>query len=190
MGRIVVTEFISVDGVIEDPGGSENSGLGGWAFDFDRGDSGNKFKLDETMGSEALLLGRVTYEGFAQAWPSRKDPQGFADKFNNMPKYVVSKTLKDPSWNNTTVLDGDVVEQVTALRDRLDGDIVVHGSGTLARELIANDLVDQFNMMFFPVILGRGKKLFGEDEDKRKLRVTESHTFGDQGVYGLVLQRA
>ena len=190
MGRIVVTEFISVDGVIEDPGGNEKSGLGGWAFEFDRGDAGNKFKLDETMASEALLLGRVTYEGFAAAWPSRKDDAGFADKFNNMPKFVVSKTLKDPSWTNTTVLAGDVVEEVSAVRDRLEGDIVVHGSGTLARELLANDLVDQLNLMFFPVVLGRGKKLFGDSEDKIKLRVSESHTFGDQGVYGLVLQRA
>src|ERR687897_3473275 len=122
MARIVVTEFISLDGVIEDPGGSEDFRHGGWAFEFSRGDEGDKFKLDETMGSDALLLGRVTYQGFADAWPSRDGE--FADKFNGMPKYVVSSTLKDPEWNNSTVLEGDVVEAVTHVRDEVDGDIV------------------------------------------------------------------
>src|ERR671916_28314 len=115
MGKIVVTEFVSLDGVMEDPGGSENFEHGGWSFEFSRGDEGDKFKLDETMGSEALLLGRVTYQGFAEAWPSREGE--FADKFNEMPKYVVSSTLKDPEWTNTTVLDGDVEEQVSKVRD-------------------------------------------------------------------------
>jgi dihydrofolate reductase len=110
MGRIIVTEFISVDGVVEDPGGSENFKYGGWTFEFSRGEEGDQFKLEETLDSEALLLGRVTYEGFADAWPSRDGD--FADKFNNMPKYVVSSTLKDPEWTNSTVLDGDVAESV------------------------------------------------------------------------------
>src|SRR3954463_1837455 len=110
MGRIVVTEFVSLDGVVEDPGGSEDFKYGGWSFEIDRGDGGNKFKLDETMDAEALLLGRVTYEGFADAWPQRDGE--FADKFNNMPKYVVSSTLANPEWTNTTVLDGDLVEAV------------------------------------------------------------------------------
>src|SRR6476620_9574024 len=124
MGRIVVTEFMSLDGVVEDPGGAEDYKYGGWSFEYSRGDDGDRFKLDETMDSEALLLGRKTYEGFADAWPSREGE--FADKFNGMPKYVVSSTLKDPTWSNTTVLDGDgdVAEQVAELSERLDGEIV------------------------------------------------------------------
>src|ERR687897_3323620 len=126
MARIVVTEFVSLDGVIEDPGGAEDFRHGGWSFEFDRGAEGNEFKLDETLGSAALLLGRKTYEGFAAAWPSREGE--FADKFNTMSKYVVSSTLEDPGWNNTTVLKGDVAEAVARVRDQVDGDIVVHGS--------------------------------------------------------------
>ena len=134
MGRIVVTEFISLDGVIEDPGGAEDFKHGGWSFEISRGDEGDKFKLDETMASEALLLGRVTYEGFAAAWPSRDGE--FADKFNTMPKYVVSSTLGDPEWNNTTVLSGDVAEAVAKLKAEQDGDIVVHGSAQLVQALL------------------------------------------------------
>jgi dihydrofolate reductase len=121
MGKIVVSEFITVDGVVEDPGGAEGFDRGGWAFKYERGPEGDKFKLDEVMASDALLLGRVTYEGFAAAWPSRTDDVGFADKFNSMPKYVVSNTLKDPSWNNSTVLDGDLAEAVTGLKQQFDG---------------------------------------------------------------------
>src|SRR5688572_10671093 len=136
MGRIVVTEFASLDGVVEDPGGSEDFKYGGWSFEFDRGDDGDRFKLDETMDSEALLLGRVTYEGFAEAWPSREGE--FADKFNVMPKYVVSSTLTKPEWTNSTVLaPGDLVEAVSKLRKETDGDLVVHGSVQLAQTLIA-----------------------------------------------------
>src|SRR5215211_1599408 len=122
MGRIVVTEFVSLDGVMEDPGGAENFRHGGWSFAIERGDEGNEFKLEETLSSEALLLGRVTYEGFAEAWPSREGE--FADKFNTMPKYVVSSTLEEPEWNNSTVLRGDVAEEVAKLKEELDGDIV------------------------------------------------------------------
>jgi dihydrofolate reductase len=129
MTRIIVTEFVSLDGVMEDPGGAEDFEYGGWTFEIDRGDEGNQFKLDETMATEALLLGRRTYEGFAAAWPSREGE--FADKFNSMPKYVVSSTLKDPDWNNTTVLSGDVVEEVSKLKGEQSGDLVVHGSGQL-----------------------------------------------------------
>jgi dihydrofolate reductase len=184
MGRIVVTEFVSLDGVMEDPGGSEDFRHGGWSFEFSRGEEGDKFKLDETMQSDALLLGRKTYEGFADAWPSRDDE--FADKFNSMPKYVVSSTLKDPEWTNSTVLDGDVKEEVSKLRqDGPQGDIVVHGSAQLVQTLIENDLVDELRLMVFPVVLGGGKRLFGDTSDKKGLRLKDSKTVGD-GVAILV----
>ena len=179
MGRIVVTEFISIDGVIEDPGGGEDFKHGGWSFEISRGDEGNKFKLDETMASEALLLGRVTYEGFAAAWPDREDEAGFADKFNSMPKYVVSSTLSDPDWENTTVLSGDAADEVSKLKEEQDGDIVVHGSAQLVQALVDDDLVDEFRLMVFPVVLGGGKRLFGETEDKKPLRLADSKTVGD-----------
>jgi dihydrofolate reductase len=177
MGRIVVTEFMSLDGVIEDPGGAEDFKYGGWSFEFDRGDAGNKFKLDETMGSAALLLGRVTYEGFAEAWPQRDGE--FADKFNTMPKYVVSSTVDGSEWANTTVLNGDVAEAVRRVRDEVDGDIVVHGSGRLVQTLVENDLVDRFHLMVFPVVLGAGQRLFGETSAKKPLRLVSSETVGD-----------
>jgi dihydrofolate reductase len=177
MGRIVVTEFISLDGVIEAPGGGEDYKYGGWTFEIDRGDEGNQFKLDETMSSAALLLGRRTYEGFAAAWPERDGE--FADKFNTMPKYVVSSTLRDPEWTNSTVLSGDVVDEVTNLKTEQDGDIVVHGSAQLVRSLIENDLVDELRLMVFPVVLGTGKRLFGETTDKKRLKLSSSTVVGD-----------
>jgi dihydrofolate reductase len=187
VGRIVVTEFVSLDGVMEDPGGSENFKHGGWSFAFDRGDAGDKFKLDETVSSEALLLGRVTYEGFAEAWPSREGE--FADKFNAMPKYVVSSTLEEPEWNNSTVLKGDVVEEVAKLKQESDGDIVVHGSARLAQTLVEHGLVDELRLMVFPVVLGSGKRLFGETSDKKPLRLVDSKVVGD-GVAILVYEPA
>jgi dihydrofolate reductase len=184
MGRVVVTEFVSLDGVMEAPGG-EDFKYPGWSFEFDRGDEGNKFKMDEVLESEALLLGRVTYEGFAAAWPSREGD--FADKFNNMPKYVVSSTLENPEWNNTTVLQGDAVAAVAKLKQDVDGDIYVHGSCRLAQTLIEHDLVDELHLMVFPVVLGTGKRLFGETSDKKPLRLTDSKTVGE-GVAILVYQ--
>jgi dihydrofolate reductase len=183
MGRIVVTEFLSLDGVMEDPGGAEDFKYGGWSFEFSRGDDGDKFKLDEALQSEALLLGRVTYEGFADAWPSREGE--FADKFNTMPKYVVSSTLEDPEWTNSTVLDGDVADSVSKLRDEVDGDIVVHGSAQLAQTLLEHDLVDEMRLMVFPVVLGSGRRLFGETSDKKPLQLVDSKAVGD-GVTILV----
>ena len=177
MGRIAVTEFISLDGVIEDPGGSEDFKYGGWSFEIERGEEGDRFKLDEAMNADALLLGRKTYEGFAAAWPSRDGE--FADKFNSMPKYVVSSTLKDPDWTNSTVLDGDVAEEVSQLREEVDGEIVVHGSAQLVQALVEHGLVDELRLMVFPVVLGTGKRLFGETGDKRRLRLADSKTVGD-----------
>ena len=167
MGRIVVTEFVSLDGVVEDPGGSEDFRHGGWSFEFNRGEDGDKFKLDEALESQALLLGRVTYEGFAAAWPSRQG--AFADRFNTMPKYVVSSTLEEAEWNNSTVLKGNVVEEVSTLRQRTDGDIVVHGSARLVQTLLEHDLVDELRLMVFPIVLGSGKRLFGHTTDKKLL---------------------
>jgi dihydrofolate reductase len=186
MGRIVVTEFISVDGIVEDPGGSEDFKYGGWAFDFSRGDQGDQFKLDETMASDALLLGRVTYEGFAEAWPQRDGE--FAEKFNNMPKYVVSSTLTAPEWTNSTVVGGDLGEAVERLKGEHDCDIVVHGSVQLARELLDRDLVDELRLMVFPVVLGGGKQLWGETSDKKGLKLVDSKVVGD-GVAIMVYGR-
>jgi len=187
MGRIVVTEFVSLDGVMEAPGGGEGYRHAGWTFKINRGEEGDKFKLDETRKADALLLGRVTYEGFAAAWPSRSGE--FADKFNNMPKYVVSSTLKDPEWNNSTVLSDDVVEEVSKLREGPHEEIQVAGSRQLAQTLLEHDLVDELRLMVFPVVLGAGKRLFGETSDKKRLRLTESRTVGD-GVAILIYERA
>ena len=177
MARIVVTEFVSLDGVVEDPGGAEDFKHGGWTFEIDRGEDGDRYKLDEALEADALLLGRKTFEGFAAAWPSMTGE--FADKFNAMPKYVVSSTLKEPQWNNSTVLKGDVVEEVSKLRQGPEGDIVVHGSAQLVQTLVENDLVDELRLMVFPVVLGSGKRLFGEMGDKKRLRLTDSKTVGD-----------
>jgi len=186
MGRIVVTEFVSLDGVMQAPGGGEQFKHAGWTFKIDRGQEGNKFKLDETLSSAALLLGRVTYQGFAAAWPSMKNE--FADKFNSMPKYVVSSTLEKATWNNSTVLRGNVVEEVSKLKQKLNGDIVVHGSARLVQTLVEHDLVDELRLMVFPVILGTGKRLFGETSDKKGLRLKTSKTVGD-GVAILIYER-
>jgi dihydrofolate reductase len=185
--RIVVTEFVSIDGVMEAPGG-EDFKYPGWTFEFDRGDDGNQFKLDETMSADALLIGRRTYESFAGAWPEREGE--FADKFNAMPKFVVSTTLTDPEWNNTTVLDGnDVVGEVRRLKDEFDGELQVPGSHRLVQELTANDLVDQVNLMVFPVILGTGKKAFEELPDRRRMRLKDSKVVGE-GIAVLIFERA
>ena len=186
--RIVVTEFVSLDGVMEAPGGEPDFRYPGWTFEFDRGDDGNQFKLEETEAADALLLGRRTYESFAGAWPQREG--AFADKFNSMPKFGVSTTLEDPEWNNTTVLSsGDATADVRKLKEEFDGELQVPGSHRLVQELIASDLVDQINLMVFPVILGTGKKAFDETPDRRKLRLKESKVVGD-GVAVMIYERA
>src|SRR5919108_1619582 len=186
MGKLVVTEFVSLDGVMQAPGGEEFK-YPGWSFQFDRGEDGDQFKLEETLETEALLIGRITYESFAGAWPQREGP--FAEKFNSMPKYVFSSTLENPEWNNTTVLKGDPVEQAAKLKQELDGDIYIHGSRRLAQTLIENDLVDELHLMIFPVVLGTGKRLFGETSDKKRLKLTSSKTVGD-GVAILIYKPA
>ena len=160
MGRIVVSEFVSLDGVMEDPGGSEGTPSGGWAFKFERGADGDAYKLEELRDAEAMLLGRVTYEGFAAAWPSITDEQGFAERMNGMPKYVVSSTLERADWQNSTILPGDPVAEATALRGRLAGNILVAGSTSLVHTLHDAGLVDEYRLMIYPTVLGSGKRLF------------------------------
>ncbi len=188
MGKLVVTEFVSIDGVFEDPGGSESYEHGGWTFEYDRGDEGNQFKLDELMNAEVQLLGRVTYEGFAAAWPTRDGP--FADKLNNDPKVLVSTTVTDPSWQNTTVVSDNVAEEIAKLKDETDGSILVSGSGKLVATLLEANLVDELRLMVFPTILGRGKRAFPDGIDRLKFRLTESRTVGPDGVQVQVYERA
>jgi dihydrofolate reductase len=190
MGKVVVTEFITLDGVIQDPGGTGEMERGGWSFDYDRGEEGDKFKLDELMASDAQLLGRITYEGFAEAWPTMEDEQGFADKMNSMPKHVVSTTIKDPSWDNTTVISEDVPDQVAKLKDQYEGDILIAGSAKLIQTLVENDLVDEWRLMFFPEVLGEGKRLFDGGLPRRKLKLTDDRALGPDGIRLLTYERA
>jgi dihydrofolate reductase len=177
MGKLVVSQFITVDGVVEDPGGSEGSRFGGWAFQFDRGAEGDKFKFDEVVAAGALLLGRRTYEGFAAAWPSRQGE--FADMFNTMPKYLVSSTVVNPEWNNTRVVGTDLTAAVERIRTEVDGDILVNGSVRLVDELLARDLVEEWRLMVFPIVLGAGLRLFREGASPRRLRLTEARPAGE-----------
>jgi dihydrofolate reductase len=183
VGRVVVSQFVTVDGVFEDPGGSEGHERGGWALQFDRGEDGDRFKLDEVMASDALLLGRVTYEGFAAAWPTRDGE--FADKFNGMQKYVVSSTIGEPEWNNTKVV---TVDDVAALRDADGGDILVNGSAQLVDELLGRDLVDELRLMVFPTVLGSGRRLFGDTGASKRFQLVESRAVGPEGVTVLIYQ--
>ncbi len=188
MGRIVVTEFISLDGVIEAPGGGEDYKHGGWTFEVERGPEGDRFKLDELFEAEAQLLGRRTYEGFAAAWPQMEDEAGFAEKMNGMPKYVVSSTLESADWNNSTVLGGELTAEIARIKDEVDGAILVAGSAQLVQGLLVNDLVDELRLMVFPVVLGSGKRLFGENPDKLSLKLASSTTVGD-GIAILTYER-
>jgi dihydrofolate reductase len=187
MGKLVVTEFVTLDGVIEDPGG-QHGGRGGWAFKFEQGAEGQKFKFDELVASDAQLLGRVTYEGFAAAWPTMEGTGEFGEKMNEMPKFVVSTTLENPEWNNTTVLKGDLAEEVGKLKEQFAGDILVAGSATLVQSLLAHDLVDEVHLMVFPILLGGGKRLFADGVDTTSLQLVDTKSTGD--VVTLTLRRA
>jgi dihydrofolate reductase len=161
MGRLVVSEFVTLDGVFEDPGGSEGTEFGGWAFQFERGSMGDEFKLDELRASEALLLGRVTYEGFARAWPAMEGGGEFGERMNSMAKYVVSSSLAGPEWRNSSVLDPSQLDgRVAQLKQELAGDILVIGSGRLVRALTERGLVDELRLMVYPLALGKGRRLF------------------------------
>jgi dihydrofolate reductase len=196
MGKIVVTEFVSMDGVMQAPGG-EAFKYEGWSFDFDRGEDGGEVKAEEIFDAEAQVIGRVTYESVAGAWPRYEEEwegeaQEFARRFNSMPKYVVSATLEDPSWTNCTVIDGsgDVPAEVAKLKEEVDGSILVSGSRRLAQELLEHDLVDELRLMVFPVVLGTGDRLFGEFSDKSTWKLAKSSPVGPDGVLTLVYQRA
>ena len=184
MGRVVVSEFVSLDGVMEDPGGAEATKNAGWTFRFDRGDDGDRFKLDEVLDAEALLLGRITYAGFAKAWPDMEDPVGFAKKMNAMPKFVVSATLRDDeaTWHNSTVIRGDVPSELRDLRACTEGDLLVAGSAQLVQALTAQHLVDEYRLMVFPIILGEGKRLFADVRDAARLTLADVKTVGSDGI--------
>jgi dihydrofolate reductase len=178
--RLVVSEFVTLDGVMEDPGGSEKTSIGGWAFRFQRGEAGDKFKFDELMDADVQLLGRVTYAGFAAAWPAMGG-NPFADRMTGMPKYVISKTLSDAdaTWNNTHILRGDVVEEVTRLKQQPGRDILVAGSRQLVQALVAHNLVDEYRLMVYPVVVGSGRRLFDEGLPQTALKIVDSQQTGE-----------
>ena len=186
MGKLVVTEFITLDGVIEDPGGSEKTEHGGWAFQFERGDEGDKFKVEELAASDAQLLGRVTYDGFAAAWPSMEETTGdFGKKMNAMPKFVVSTTLDNAEWNNTEIIRKDVPDEVARIKQQFEGDILVAGSAQLVQSLLAGGLVDELRLMVFPVVLGAGKRLFAGGADATALKLVETRQTGAVAILTL-----
>jgi len=193
MGKVVVTEFITLDGVIQDPGGSKEMERGGWSFEYNRGEEGDKFKFDELMDADVQLFGRITYEGFAEVWPGRKDDPElgeFAIKINEMPKYVVSTTLKDPEWENTTVISDNVPDEVAKLKDQYEGDILIAGSAKLVQTLVENDLIDEWRLMVFPEVLGEGRRLFDGGLPRRKLKLTEDRPLGPDGIRLLTYERS
>jgi dihydrofolate reductase len=193
MGKVVVTEFMTLDGVIEDPGGAEGFEYGGWSFEFSTGDEGDRFKDDELKAADVQLLGRITYQGFAAAWPGMREETGeFGEKMNSMPKYVVSTTLsdEDASWENSTVIREDVAGQVRKLKGEVDGDILIAGSAKLTRSLAAEGLIDEYRLMVFPIVLGTGKKLFADGFEKGKLKLTDSKPVGPDGAIVLTYEPA
>ncbi len=187
MRKLIVTEFITLDGVMEDPGGAEKFERGGWAFKFQRGAEGDKFKMDEMLNCDAFLLGRVTYDEFASAWPSRTGE--FADMMNNMPKYVVSSTLNKPTWKNSTVIKGDVAGEVAKLKALPGKDILVAGSARLVNTLMEHDLVDEYRLMVYPIVLGKGKRLFSNGKADHYLKLVEARPVGNEGVLTMIYHR-
>jgi len=178
--KLIVTEYISLDGVVEDPVGMEGSGLGDWTGPFERGPRGDKFKHDELMASGALLFGRLTYDGFAAVWPTIKDETGLAERMNKLPKFVASKSLQKAEWNNSEILSGELTDEVRALKAGGDGDLLVYGSASLIHQLMPLGLIDEYRLMVYPMVLGRGKRLF-PDREKAVLRLVECTQF-DSGI--------
>ena len=173
--KLVVIEYVSLDGVVEDPGGSEKRPFGGWTGPY-WGDDIGKSQLDALLAGDALLLGRVTYEGFAAAWPKMKDEAGFADRFNSYPKYVVSTTLENPEWNNSRVIKANLVEEIAALKRQPGKDILLYGSPTLVQTLLQHELIDELRLLIYPVVIGEGKRLFHEGT-KAAMRPIATQTF-------------
>jgi dihydrofolate reductase len=183
MRKLIVSEFVSLDGVMEDPGGAEQFEHGGWTMPYMNDEIG-KFKYDELFASDALLLGRVTYQGFAAAWPERKDEAGFADRMNCLPKFVVSATLADAAWNNSTIIRANITGAVTKLKQELGQALLVAGSRRLVQLLVQYGLVDRFNLLVYPLLLGRGKRLFEDQEKPSYLKLVETTSFKT----GVILQ--
>ncbi len=192
MRRVIVSEFVSLDGVMEDPGGAEGFEHGGWDFQVDRGPEGDKFKFDELAASDALLLGRRTYEGFAAAWPQMEEQTGeYGAWMNGYPKHVASRTLEEPlEWNNSTLIEGDVAEGVSKLRQQDGKDILVFGSGELARTLMEHDLIDEYRLMVFPIVVGKGKRLFGDTDETKAMKLVDTKQVGPDGVLILTYRPA
>jgi dihydrofolate reductase len=192
MRRVIVSEFVSLDGVIEDPGGSGESDRGGWSFQVDRGAEGDQFKFDELAAADTLLLGRVTYEGFAAAWPQIEEQTGdYGAWMNGYPKHVASRTLQEPlEWKNSTLIEGDVAEEVGRLKQQDGKDILVFGSGQLARTLMEHDLIEEYRLMLFPVVVGKGKRLFGDVGETRTMRLVDTKPVGPDGVLILTYEPA
>ena len=188
MRKVVVSEYVTLDGVMEDPGGAEGFEHGGWSFQF-WNEEATKFKFDELFASDALLLGRVTYQGFAKAWPSMTDESGFADRMNSLPKFVVSTTLEEVVWNNSRLIKGNIAEEVYKLKQQPGQDILIAGSGELVHTLMQHDLIDEYRLMVYPVVLGSGKRLFRDGSDTIVLRLVETKTFSS-GVVVLSYQPA
>ncbi|MFD9899381.1 dihydrofolate reductase family protein [Mesorhizobium sp. NPDC059025] len=176
--KIITTQYISVDGVIQDPVGMEGSGLGDWTGPFSRGPKGDRFKHQELMDAEALILGRVTYDGFAAVWPTVNDPEGFAARINTMPKFVASTTLKTAGWNNSTLIAGDLIEAAKSIKAEAKGDILIYGSASIVHQLAPHGLIDEYRLMVYPTVLGRGIRLFPENHAQR-LALVENEQFGD-----------
>ncbi len=188
MRKVVVSEYVTADGVMEDPGGAEGFEHGGWSFQY-WSDELAKFKFDELFASDALLLGRVTYEGFAGAWPSMTDEQGFADRMNSLPKFVVSTTLEKAEWNNSRLVKGNIPEEIAGLKQQPGQDILVGGSRRLVHTLMQHDLIDEYRLLVHPVVLGSGKRLFGDGIGKKALKLIDTKAFGS-GVVALSYQPA
>lgn len=184
MRKLIVSEFVTLDGIFEDPGGGDKTEFGGWSFQF-WNEEAEKFKYDELFACDAFLLGRLTYEGFAAAWPSMTDETGFAARMNSLPKYVVSKTLEEVQWNNSILIKENILEEVKKLKQQPGKNILIHGSGELISTLMKHNLIDEYHFMVHPIIVGGGKRLFKDNGDQELLRLVETKSF-KSGVVVLV----
>ncbi len=186
MRKIIISEYVTLDGVMEDPGGGDQSKYGGWSLQF-WNEQAMKFKYDELFACDALLLGRVTYDGFAKAWPAMKGTADFGERMNGIAKYVVSTTLKSAEWNNSTIINHNVVTEIRKLKEQPGKDILVEGSAELVYTLTQHDLVDEFRLMIHPIVVGGGKRLFREGNDRKILKLVNTKPFSS-GIVVLTYQ--